>query len=804
MSLVGTTIRHYRVVEPLGAGGMGQVWVARDERLERLVALKAIRPERRMRPEARRRLLEEARVLSQLEHPSICRVYDYLEEGDQHYLVLELIRGRTLRGVLNDGQASRRARVRWASEIADGLVAAHGAGVVHHDLKPDNVMIDESGRARILDFGIAARGKPLASTHSGRARPDDDGRTLDPDATVDADVTATVVSRRGSVSGTPSYMSPEQARGEPTGPASDMFSFGLLLHEMFTGARAYEHVETRELVAAITRGRTPRARTHDRDLTRLIERLKDPVPSRRPTAVEATEVLARVRGRRARRIRRGVAAAIVLVAIGGGIKYTLDVSRERRAAEFRRGQAEELIEFMLGDLRDRLEPVGRLDALSAVGDKALDYFASLDETQLTPADRERYGRALSQIGAVKTAGGDLDGAMEAYTESTRVFRALLAEDPADASRAIALGGALFGVGAVHWERDELDEAAAAFDEYLELAIAVHEREPDDPGYRLELGYALTNVAAVHEALGRSDEAIAELDRAIAIKRAIVEDDPDNTDAVQSLANTLAWLADTEEARGNLRHALALHEENLALRRRALDERDATSRRNVSLALAQTGRLRSRLGEGDAAITAYREDLSISRDLVRLDPANAEWKRGLAVTMDNLGSVAAGTMSLEEREALVRRARDMLAELVSVEPDNATWRLDLLSARRSLAALVAEAGRPDEARELLAGHLSASLEDADEPAREELCLGTIAYVRLSGLSGSSTPRLIERALTVSDGLSSVEALGCRAQALDLAKRDAEARPILTRLASLGYAPPQFRGIYERYGIDVAGR
>src|SRR5687767_5494424 len=155
MELMGRRFGHIRVTEVVGQGGMGDVYAGYDEKLERKVALKVLNADQRLDDEARERLLREARALSKLEHPNICRIHDYIETGDVDLLVLEYIDGRTLHDALYGDKMPRSEKLRIAAAIAEVMVKAHRAGIVHRDLKPENVMLTKSGEVKVLDFGLA-------------------------------------------------------------------------------------------------------------------------------------------------------------------------------------------------------------------------------------------------------------------------------------------------------------------------------------------------------------------------------------------------------------------------------------------------------------------------------------------------------------------------------------------------------------------------------------------------------------------------------------------------------------------------
>ena len=177
-------VSHYEILQPLGKGGMGEVFEGYDRTLKRKVALKAIRADRRLSTNARARFLREARILSQLDHPSICRIHDYVQEQDSDWLVLELIDGRSLHDALHDG-LDVSVKMRVAQQVAQVLIVTHAADIIHRDLKPGNIMLTKHGDTKVLDFGLARSGDPQSGASESPA----------PEPSTDVDLSAVTVER---------------------------------------------------------------------------------------------------------------------------------------------------------------------------------------------------------------------------------------------------------------------------------------------------------------------------------------------------------------------------------------------------------------------------------------------------------------------------------------------------------------------------------------------------------------------------------------------------------------------------------
>jgi eukaryotic-like serine/threonine-protein kinase len=233
----GSRIGPYEIVGPLGAGGMGEVYRARDARLGRDVAIKVLPAALARDAERLRRFEIEARAVAALNHPNILSIHDIGAHEGTPYLVSECLEGQTLRQELAAGPLPLRRAVEYGTEVAHGLAAAHDKGIVHRDLKPENIFVTRDGRIKILDFGLAKLVKPESSA---------DG------ATVEAEPTSV-----GAVLGTAGYMSPEQVRGEPADARSDIFALGTILYEMLSGQRAFRRDTSAETMTAILKEDPP-------------------------------------------------------------------------------------------------------------------------------------------------------------------------------------------------------------------------------------------------------------------------------------------------------------------------------------------------------------------------------------------------------------------------------------------------------------------------------------------------------------------------------------------------------------------
>jgi Tol biopolymer transport system component len=327
----GTALGPYELVSLIGAGGMGEVYRARDQRLGREVAIKILPASFAADPDRLRRFEQEARAIAALNDPNIVGVYDIGQQDGTPYLVSELLEGESLGTILARGPLSHRKAIDYSIQIAHGLAAAHGRGIAHRDLKPDNIFVTREGRVKILDFGLA--------------------KTIDKgghDATMTSGIPATGV---GTVVGTAGYMSPEQVRGATVDCRTDIFSVGAVFYEMLSGVRAFQRDTTAETMTAILHDDPPETPTVGRPippaLDRIVRHCLEKAPEQRfqsardlafdlesVTTLTASGGVSAVKAKERKTRSYLFAAAAALVALAGLAGWLLAASRHATGAQF--------------------------------------------------------------------------------------------------------------------------------------------------------------------------------------------------------------------------------------------------------------------------------------------------------------------------------------------------------------------------------------------------------------------------------------------------------------------------------------
>jgi formylglycine-generating enzyme required for sulfatase activity/dienelactone hydrolase len=329
----GITLGPYEIQSLLGSGGMGEVYLARDTRLQRTVAIKILPSHLSSNPDLHARFVQEAKSISSLQHPNICVLYDIGSQDGMDFMVMEYVAGKTLDRVIPKEGLLANVATKYAVQVADALARAHASGIVHRDLKPANIMVDDSGVVKVLDFGLAK----LAAAESA---------TGDTDATIAATGTATTP---GMIVGTLAYMSPEQAESKPFDARSDVFSFGAVCYEMLAGIRAFDGDSSATLLAAVMRDDPKPLGDLNRDvppeLRRIVARcLKKKPADRYSSGTELAQELKSCREllfpesgatlsparlvREAKRPRILVPLLALLILLGAGVGWLVQRNRE--------------------------------------------------------------------------------------------------------------------------------------------------------------------------------------------------------------------------------------------------------------------------------------------------------------------------------------------------------------------------------------------------------------------------------------------------------------------------------------------
>ncbi|MEM7352839.1 MAG: serine/threonine-protein kinase, partial [Acidobacteriota bacterium] len=554
-------------------------------------------------------------------------------------------------------------KLKIAMQIAKALSAAHRQGIVHRDLKPQNVMIDARGDAKVLDFGLARRW-------------DEDAVETGPRAEALTPLETGFETETGLVLGSPAYMSPEQARGEPLTPGSDLYSLGVLLQELVEGVRAYEGARLPALISKVQLGETRRMATGDSDLIDLVEGLKAFDPGARPSAEAVHERLRWILDKPRRRRNRIAGAAVALIVLFGAIKYTVDLRRERQLAIEAQARAETLIDFMVDDLYRGLEPLGRLDLLEAAADAASGYY---DEFGSHGGDVDRWfgrARALRNSGRVLEYQGKYEKASLAYRQSADSLAGLISyfeEHPQDEDWRRALAETVALSGRALQEQGKLNESLELRTRSLQLRRQLEdEARPEQRSeLRLERLEEQAERAWLLREMHRHEDALRELD-------AILEEAADAPgDARRFLSVILSYRGTTEFERGRWPRALA----DLS-RARDLDlelwqeNRDPGRQLNLLMTTSQIGETLAQMGRGDDAVEAFRRARDLGSDLVSRDPLNADWKRELAVAHTHLAAAWRSQGRFDASLEASKAALELSRELLVGDPTNASYLNDV--------------------------------------------------------------------------------------------------------------------------------
>lgn len=743
----GMMLGPYRLLRPLGQGGMGQVWLAQQtEPLKREVAVKLLSRTLDDRV-AEAWFLVERQALAMLMHPYIAQIYDAGQlPGGVMFFAMEHVEGSTLDRWVCDRMPSLELLVELYERVCQGIQHAHQRGLIHRDIKPSNLLVTEhAGQPlpKIIDFGVAIGGVPGQS----------------------------VSVRSNAAIGTRAYMAPEQAQPGPQGidARADVYGLGATLAALLClrlgisadGGVALSHFQAAqrassmslhgEPLPAIDNDKVQRLRRATPKALRAIL-LKAMAPDREQryeSAAALASDLQRWRGGypvqavgngsgyalrcflRRHSWASGAAIAAVIALLGGitVALYGLGHARQAEAiAEQRRVQAEDLVGVMLGDLADKLRPLGRLDLLETVGAEAMRYLSAAAASDSTGGAVQR-ARALRTLGEVYVQRQQTDQAKQAFSEAERT---LAQADPAKEDAAQLLferGNVAYWLGYLALQKDDLERTREHFDAYLVHAVALQPLTVDSGLGLLETSYALNNLGTLAARSNVSVKAIEYYERSIALKRAYLQTNPEDDGVLADIADSLSWIGSTLAAERKPLEALEHYRQQLKLvqdvRSRRTGEvtwvwREAVAGHLTALLEIATG--------NDSGVDRLRASLALFEEAARADPTNRGWSQQVLVArIDHAWAMAMfGDLDAAERQLV-----SFIGELESAAvPDGARANEQILMRAQSRLALIrALAARcPEADGESTSSHLSGDLHglmNDNEPVKRDQALWSLA-------------------------------------------------------------------------------
>jgi tetratricopeptide (TPR) repeat protein len=506
--------------------------------------------------------------------------------------------------------------------------------------------------------------------------------------------------------------------------------------------------------------------------------------------VRLDDLVQREAQRRHRRLYIVTAASLAGMLFTSGLAYTAIEARD--AARDQRREAEGLIGFMLGDLRAKLEPVGRLDVLDAVGARALAYYEKQDKSELSDAALAQRSKALTLMGEIAASRGDLDGALRRYREALAGTAEALRREPNNPQRMYDHAQSVFWVGETARQRGRIDEAAAQFDKYRILAKRMIAADPNNPKWQLEGVYSASNLGIVEMDQQRYAESAATFEASVAAIERLSSSEPANQEYRKLLFEALAYHSDALDRAGKLGPAIDQRERQLALLAPHLTQPrpDASLRQNAMISHMALARLRFERGETDTALDHAAAAVEIGRQLVALEPSNADWLGRSAATWLNHAMLLLRSGKTVEAAASAEQGCAAINLLVARDPTVVSWREGSRSCLR-LRSELALGRSADEARFLARQLVDAVRSDAQLLARDPFALaqahkllGDILW-RSGDRSGAAVAWRAGLAAWPRTKAETPIQLGERGEMLRGLGQRAEGARIAAQLAAMGY-------------------
>ena len=754
----------------IARGGMGTILAAFDRRLSRSVAVKRMDGSA---PSLAERFRREIRVTASLQHPGIVPIYDagVLDDGQPFYAMRHVPGASLEQAIAECDEGKRLGLLVPVLAAAEAVAYAHQRGIIHRDLKPSNILVGPFGETVVIDWGLAGIEETSHHDHGGH----------DPAAAPDPTTTC-----RGSVLGTPRFMAPEQARGEPATPESDVYALGGILYHALSGVPpvpdgAVSHVLER-VARAEVRPLRDIAPGLPGDLVAIVERAMASAPEARYASCgELAADLRRFqtgqlvaahrysRGDLVRRFARRHRAALVFAALLAailGVGGTLSVRRivterehaedERGLAQRERAGAEELVKFLLFELRARLSTVGRLDVLSGVADRVDAYYLTTVAGRAEAPEAVRERAALHDLrAAVASATGDAASADRYLERGLAMLDRAPGAPGTDEVRGDLTASQARRVG-------QTGDFARSRALYLD-AVALYRRAPagEAPEQRhqreLKLAGRLTTAATMAERLGKLADAEREWQQAADLLQARLAQDPDDLEAGKRLCELRMTIGQRRYRRGvldsaesSLRAALDDGERLAARAPKDSEVEHLVAWSAISLANVRYGR-----GDLDGAVQLRKQALAVAATMLAIEPASVEWQAVQARCEADLGMVAFDRSDWAEASRRFGAARTTHEQIVARDPKSREHRRDAAIAAAQVAEAETSLGRVDAARAAWLGsleHFAVLARSNEAEPRLDWAFGLRGYAgfeRAHGRLATGLPA-IEQALALVDG------------------------------------------------------